>query len=102
MLAAGGELPLFGTWMRTEDAPARERELYASAGLGDLEVGLVVRMPTGSAHDFQGTGTWELAPIQYATNAAIGVRGSASVRGYPNAYCGSSNSALVPAGSVCG
>ena len=66
------------------DLLARAKQRLLHGGWGDVAAGLVVRMPTGNADDFQGTGTWEVAPMLYATTPAITVGGPVSVRGYAN------------------
>jgi hypothetical protein len=66
------------------DLLARAKQRLLHGGWGDVAAGLVVRMPTGNAADFQGTGTWELAPMLYAATPAITVGGPVSVRGYAN------------------
>ena len=66
------------------DLLARAKQRLVHGAWGDLAAGLVVRMPTGNADDFQGTGTWEVAPMLYATTPAIPVGGPVSLRGYAN------------------
>jgi hypothetical protein len=51
-----------------------------------LEVagGLVVRMPTGDANNFQGTGDWELSPLLYLSTRRFPVGGPVELQGFFN------------------
>jgi hypothetical protein len=85
-VADGGLQPgdAHGTAFGPGDLLARAKQRLVRGPWGDVAAGVVVRMPTGSADDFQGTGTWEIAPMLYATTPALEVGGPVRLRGYAN------------------
>lgn len=51
---------------------------------GDVAAGLVLRLPAGSRDDFQGTGTWELSPLVYASTRRIPLGGPFALQAFLN------------------
>jgi len=50
----------------------------------DAAAGLVVRMPTGSEENFQGTGSWEFSPLLYLSTPRIPIAGPVAFQGFVN------------------
>jgi hypothetical protein len=50
----------------------------------DVAAGLVLRMPTGSQDDFQGTGDWELSPLLFVSTRRVPVAGPVAIQGFFN------------------
>jgi hypothetical protein len=51
---------------------------------GDLAAGLVLRMPAGNQDNFQGTGSWEPAPMLYAATPSFSLGRDVRVQAYAN------------------
>ena len=51
---------------------------------GDLAAGLVLRAPAGSQDNFQGTGSWEPAPMLYAATPLLSLGHGVGLQGYAN------------------
>jgi hypothetical protein len=62
----------------------RAKYRFLTQGWGDLAAGLWLRMPAGSKDDFQGTGTWELSPMLYASTRRFPLAGPVSIQGFFN------------------
>jgi hypothetical protein len=50
----------------------------------DAAAGLVVRTPTGSEENFQGTGSWEFSPLLYLSTRRIPIAGPVAFQGFVN------------------
>ena len=84
----------------TTNAFQREQSSASAAGVGDMFLrtkyrflkrdwvdvagGLVLRMPTGSQDNFQGTGDWELSPLLYASTKRLPLASKTAVSFYVN------------------
>ena len=51
---------------------------------GDLAAGLVLRAPAGNQDNFQGTGTWEPAPMLYAATPSLSLGHGVGLQAYAN------------------
>ncbi|TMB16900.1 MAG: hypothetical protein E6J59_17795 [Deltaproteobacteria bacterium] len=51
---------------------------------GDLAAGLVLRAPAGNQDNFQGTGTWEPAPMLYAATPSLSLGYGVGLQAYAN------------------
>ena len=51
---------------------------------GDLAAGLVLRAPAGNQNNFQGTGTWEPAPMLYAATPSLSLGRRVRLQAYAN------------------
>jgi len=51
---------------------------------GDLAAGLVLRAPAGNQDNFQGTGTWEPAPMLYAATPSLSLGRGVALQAYAN------------------
>lgn len=50
----------------------------------DVAAGLVLRMPSGSQDNFQGTGDWELSPLLYLSTRRFPLAGPVAIQGFFN------------------
>lgn len=66
------------------DLLLRGKYRFVRSRWGDVATGLVIRMPTGNQDNFQGTGTWEVSPLLYASTHRIPVWGPVAVQGFVN------------------
>lgn len=66
------------------DLLLRGKYRFLKRGWGELAAGLVLRLPTGSTDDFQGTGDFEVSPLLYATTRRWQIGGPVAVQGYFN------------------
>lgn len=66
------------------DLLLRGKYRFVKSAWGDVATGIVLRMPTGSQENFQGTGTWELSPLLYFSTHRIPVAGPVAVQGFVN------------------
>jgi hypothetical protein len=62
----------------------RGKYRFATNEWGELASGLVLRAPTGSKDDFQGTGAWEVSPLLYASTHRIPIAGPLAVQAFFN------------------
>jgi hypothetical protein len=84
----------------TRCGPQNSQNILHKTGVGDLflrgkyqffrsdwldaAAGLVLRMPTGSEDNFQGTGDWELSPLLYLSTRRFPLAGPLAIQGFFN------------------
>jgi hypothetical protein len=66
------------------DMLLRGKYRFLKSAWGDVAAGLVVRMPTGSEENFQGTGSWELSPLLYLSTRRIPIAGPVEFQAFVN------------------
>jgi hypothetical protein len=66
------------------DMLLRGKYRFLKTAWGDAAAGLVVRMPTGSEENFQGTGSWEFSPLLYLSTRRIPIAGPVAFQGFVN------------------
>ena len=66
------------------DMLLRGKYRFLKSAWGDVAAGLVVRMPTGSEENFQGTGSWELSPLLYLSTHRIPIAGPVAFQAFVN------------------
>ena len=67
------------------DILVRGKHRLAHGWLGELAVGMVFRLPSGSQGDFQGTGLFEMGPQLYASTVAVTLAPHIRVQAHVNA-----------------
>jgi hypothetical protein len=89
--ATGDLIPRRTIRNRTDSTKAGVGDLFlrgkyrlARWGWGELAAGLVLRVPTGSKANFQGTGDWELSPLLYASTRRFPIGGPVAIQGFVN------------------
>ena len=81
----GVAVALHATRLGLGDVLLRSKLTLLRAPWADVAAGLILRLPTGRAADFQGTGAFEITPALYGASRPYRIGGDLIVRAYGNA-----------------